>query len=180
MLYTKFHWNLRWWGGQLSSGWMIWCGMSRPALGPAQPPVQWERQVISPGVKHGRGITLTTLPHQVPRSRMSRSYTSSPPKHLHGAYWYSFKLTLQRQNPRVHHHIYYSLPPALILSQLDPPQNCPANLPNNHFHLCLCLPSGLLPLVFPTKTLYTFLYSHMPRLPHSPWLHLPNDIWHWV
>jgi hypothetical protein len=29
--------------------------------------------------KRGRGVTLTTHPHQVPRSRMSRSYTSSPP-----------------------------------------------------------------------------------------------------
>jgi hypothetical protein len=31
------------------------------------------------GVKRGRGVTLTTHPHLVPRSRMSRSYTSSPP-----------------------------------------------------------------------------------------------------
>jgi hypothetical protein len=30
---------------------------------------------FSPGVKHGRGVTLTTHPHLVPRSRMSRSYT---------------------------------------------------------------------------------------------------------
>jgi hypothetical protein len=32
-----------------------------------------------PGTKRGRGVTLTTHPHIVPRSRMSRSYTSSPP-----------------------------------------------------------------------------------------------------
>jgi hypothetical protein len=32
-----------------------------------------------PGAKLGRGVTLTTHPHLVPRSRMSRSYTSSPP-----------------------------------------------------------------------------------------------------
>jgi hypothetical protein len=32
-----------------------------------------------PGAKRGRGVTLTTHPHLVPRSRMSRSYTSSPP-----------------------------------------------------------------------------------------------------
>jgi hypothetical protein len=37
-----------------------------------------------PGVKRGRGVTLTTHPHLVPRSRMSRSYTSSPPKRHHG------------------------------------------------------------------------------------------------
>jgi len=42
-------------------------------------PVQWEPGVLSPGVKHGRGMTLTTHPHLVLRSRMSRSYTSSPP-----------------------------------------------------------------------------------------------------
>jgi hypothetical protein len=34
--------------------------------------------ILSPGVKRGRGVTLTTHPHLVPRSRMSRSYTSSP------------------------------------------------------------------------------------------------------
>jgi hypothetical protein len=53
--------------------------VSRPALGPTQPPVQWVLGVLSPGVKRGRGMTLTTHPHPVPRSRMSRSYTSSPP-----------------------------------------------------------------------------------------------------
>jgi hypothetical protein len=58
--------------------------VSRPALGPTQPPVQWVPGVLSPGVKRGRGVTLTTHPHLVPRSRMSRSYTSSPPKRLHG------------------------------------------------------------------------------------------------
>jgi hypothetical protein len=40
-----------------------------------QPPIQW---VL--GVKRGRGVTLTTYPpHLVPRTRMSRSYISSPP-----------------------------------------------------------------------------------------------------
>jgi hypothetical protein len=36
------------------------------------------------GVKRGRGVTLTTHPHLVPRSWMSRIYISSPPKRLHG------------------------------------------------------------------------------------------------
>jgi hypothetical protein len=31
------------------------------------------------GLKRGRGLPLTTHPHLVSRSRMSRSYTSSPP-----------------------------------------------------------------------------------------------------
>jgi hypothetical protein len=53
--------------------------ISRPALGPTQPPVQWVPGVLSPGVKRGRGVMLTTHPHLVPRSRMSRSYNSSPP-----------------------------------------------------------------------------------------------------
>jgi hypothetical protein len=58
--------------------------VSSPALGPTQPPVQWVPGVLSPGVKRGRGVTLTTHLHLVPRLRMSRSYTSSPPKRLHG------------------------------------------------------------------------------------------------
>jgi hypothetical protein len=52
--------------------------VSRPALGPTQPPLQWVPGVLSPGVKARPGRDA------VPRSRMSRSYTSSPPKRLHG------------------------------------------------------------------------------------------------
>jgi hypothetical protein len=37
--------------------------VSRLALGPTQPPVQWVPGVISSGLKRGRGVTLTTLPH---------------------------------------------------------------------------------------------------------------------
>jgi hypothetical protein len=40
--------------------------------------------VLSPGLKRGRGVMLTTHPHLVPRLSMSRSYTSSPPMRLHG------------------------------------------------------------------------------------------------
>jgi hypothetical protein len=34
--------------------------------------------VLSPGLKGGQGVTLTTRPHLVPRSKMSRNYTPLP------------------------------------------------------------------------------------------------------
>jgi hypothetical protein len=40
--------------------------------------------VLSPGVKARPGRDADHSPHLLPRSRMSRSYTSSPPKRLHG------------------------------------------------------------------------------------------------
>jgi hypothetical protein len=40
--------------------------------------VQWVPGVLSQGVKRGRGVTLTTHPHLLPRLSMSRSKTSSP------------------------------------------------------------------------------------------------------
>jgi hypothetical protein len=61
---------------------IIFPSVSRPALGPTQPPMQWVPGILSAGVKRGRGVTLTTHPHLVPRSRMSKSYNSSPPKRL--------------------------------------------------------------------------------------------------
>jgi hypothetical protein len=58
--------------------------VSTPDLGATQPPVQWVSDFLSPRLKRGLGVTLTTRTHLVPWSRMSRSYTSSPPRRLHG------------------------------------------------------------------------------------------------
>jgi hypothetical protein len=64
--------------------------VSRPAVGPTQPLLQWVPLVLSPGLKRYRVVTLTTHPHVVPRLRMSRGYVSSPPKRLHGVLWDCF------------------------------------------------------------------------------------------
>jgi hypothetical protein len=53
---------------------------SRPALGPTQPPMQRVPGALSPGVKRGRGVMLTTHPLLLPRLRKGRSYTSCHPK----------------------------------------------------------------------------------------------------
>jgi hypothetical protein len=57
--------------------------VSRPVLGPTQPPVQWVLRVLSQGVKRGRGVTLTAHPYLLPRWWTSRNYTISPLLRLH-------------------------------------------------------------------------------------------------
>jgi hypothetical protein len=59
--------------------------VSRPAMRSTQPPILWVLGVLYPGVKRSWGVKLTTHPHLVPRSKMSRSYTFSPTCHLHGS-----------------------------------------------------------------------------------------------
>ena len=59
--------------------------LSRPALGPTQPPVQWVPG-LSPGVKSGRGVTLTPHPLLVPLVMKAQSYTSTPPYGPYGLY----------------------------------------------------------------------------------------------
>ena len=65
-------------------------------------------------------------------------------------------------NPKVHSRIHNSPPPLSILSHIDPVHS-PIHLPKIILilssHLRLCLPSGLLPSGFPTKTLYAPLLS---------------------
>jgi hypothetical protein len=46
--------------------------VSRMAVGPTQPPIQWVRGSLSLG-QSGRGVKLTTHLHLVPRSRMRGS-----------------------------------------------------------------------------------------------------------
>ena len=48
-------------GSGIESRWGEIFRPSRPALGPTQPPLQWV-QGLSPGVKYGRGVLLTTHP----------------------------------------------------------------------------------------------------------------------
>jgi hypothetical protein len=67
----------------------------RQALGSTQPPVQWV-----PGVKSGRGVTLTTHPHLVPRSWM-KIYTSSPPCASIGALWDCFTFPFCNTNDKM-------------------------------------------------------------------------------
>jgi len=58
--------------------------VSRPALGLTQPPEQWVPGVLSQGAKARPGRDADHLPHLVPRLRISRSYTSSPPMCIRG------------------------------------------------------------------------------------------------
>jgi hypothetical protein len=51
--------------------------VSRPALGPTQPPIQWVPGVLSLGVKRP-AVKLTTHLHIVSRSKNEWSYTSTP------------------------------------------------------------------------------------------------------
>jgi hypothetical protein len=50
--------------------------VSRLALRHTLPPNQWVTWILAPAVKRGRGATIATHPHLVPRSRMN--YTTSP------------------------------------------------------------------------------------------------------
>jgi len=53
-------------------------GLTRPILGPTQPPVKWIPG-LSRGVKSGRGVTLTPHPPYSTVVKKEYSYTSTPP-----------------------------------------------------------------------------------------------------
>jgi hypothetical protein len=57
--------------------------VSRPVVGPTQPPIQWVPGILSPG-QSAAGAWRWPLTHLVQRPRMNRSYISSPPKRYHG------------------------------------------------------------------------------------------------
>jgi hypothetical protein len=97
MHYYKF-WRSGIWGisVNLTTEWMtgVWfpqrqrifspASVSRPDLRPTHRPVQRVFGVLYPGVKRGRGVTLTTDPSSTEVNIISRSYTPSVPKRLHG------------------------------------------------------------------------------------------------
>jgi hypothetical protein len=64
--------------------------VSRLALGPTQVSCTMATGVFSRGLMRSRSVTLTTHPHLVPRSLMSRSYTSSHPCASMGVLWDCF------------------------------------------------------------------------------------------
>ena len=79
-------------------------------------------------------------------------------------------------NPEFHYGVYKSLPTVPTISQINP-VHAPPTLSNPsrcilllHLHLCLALPSGLLPSRFPTEILI-----HFPSLPHTCSMPRPFD-----
>jgi hypothetical protein len=68
--------------------------VSRPALRPPNLLSIGYGYVLSPGVKFCRGVMPTSHPHLMPRSWMSRSYTSFPPCTSIGVLWDCFTFYL--------------------------------------------------------------------------------------
>jgi hypothetical protein len=71
-------------GDRLSCLWFLWSPYAGGLLnyldtrGSTQPPIQLVPGALSPGVKRGWGVTPTTQPRLVPRSRMTRSCSPLP------------------------------------------------------------------------------------------------------
>ena len=77
---------------------------------------------------------------------------------------------------QVHYHIHKRPPPVSFLSQINAVHvPCPTfwrSILILSSHLCLILPDGLFPSVFPTKTLYTPLLSPMCAMCPTHLIHL--------
>jgi len=67
--------------------------VSRPVLVPTQPPVQWVPRLLSPGLKRGRDVTLTTHPSSDEVVNEYEICISSPPKRLHAVLWDRFNFS---------------------------------------------------------------------------------------
>jgi hypothetical protein len=87
---------------QQGQGIFLLASASRLALRLTQPPIQWVLGVLYLRVKYSWGMMLTTDPYLMLRSRVSRSYTSSPPKFFQGTYWDSFTLIYRPKTAQVH------------------------------------------------------------------------------
>ena len=57
----------------------------RPAVGPTQRPIKLVPGLFSEGLS-GRNMALTINPHQAPRLKKEKSYTSTSPLGLHGLF----------------------------------------------------------------------------------------------
>ena len=68
-------------------------------------------------------------------------------------------------NPKIHYHIHKCLPPAPILSQIDPIHASTSQFLK--IHICLGLPSGLFPSGLCARTLYRPLPSPISATCHS-------------
>jgi hypothetical protein len=126
--------------------------LSRLALRPTQPSVQWVPGVLSPGVKRGRVVTLTTHSHLMPRSRMSRSYASSPLgacESLRGSFTFYFEKVR-------YHDQFHIVSPYLLLFILISSQYTP------RFH------KWYVPFRFSTKCVSVFVFSTYEYVLYAP------------
>jgi hypothetical protein len=107
--------------------------MSRLALGPTQPPIQYVRGALSLGVKWP-GREADHSPHLVPSSKNVWSYTSTPSIRLHDVVLITFTLS----------HLYavlsgylfqYFLPPKILYKLLTLPLH--ATYSTHPIHLSL-------------------------------------------
>jgi len=69
--------------------------LSRPAMGPTQPPVQWAPSHFRG--QSSRGTALTTHPYLAPRLKKEYSYISTPPLDLRGLFEGKIHFTSIRQ-----------------------------------------------------------------------------------